>query len=212
MNSELLDFVRRALEKGVAPAEVTRVLAQAGWAEAEIVAATGAFASVDFPVPVPKPRPYLSARDSFIYLLLFTSLYFSAYHLGALVFELIDRAYPDPLANANLAAFIPDRIRWDISALLVAVPLFLFVFAHVEKAIARDSSKRDSRPRKWLTYLTLFIAAASLIGDLATLVYNVLGGEYAVRFLLKIATVALIAGTIFIYFLSEIRRDETVKA
>lgn len=211
MNSELLDFVRRALEKGVAPTEVTRVLAQAGWAEAEIVAATGAFAPMDFPVPVPKPRPYLSARESFIYLLMFTSLYFSAYHLGALVFDLIDRAYPDPLVNTSLTFLFLDDIRWDISALLVAVPLFLFVFAHVEKSISRDASKRDSRPRKWLTYLTLFIAAASLIGDLATLVYNVLGGEYAIRFLLKVATVALIAGAIFVYFLSEIRRDEAVR-
>ena len=208
MNSELLEFTRRALEKGVAPSDVERVLIQAGWGKADVAAATNAFAAVEFPIPVPKPKPYLSAREVFIYLLLFTSLYLSAFYLGALIFELIDRAFPDPLANEFYASRSGDRIRWDIAALVVAFPLFLLIFRYVEREIARDPTKRASRPRKWLTYLTLFIAAASLMGDVITLVYNVLGGEYTIRFLLKVATVAVIAGGSFLYFLADMRKEE----
>ena len=57
-------------------------------------------------------------------------------------------------------------------------------------------------------YLTLFVAAGVLIGDLTTLVYNVLGGELTVRFLLKVATVAAIAGAIFSHYLLDLRREE----
>jgi hypothetical protein len=62
--------------------------------------------------------------------------------------------------------------------------------------------------RRWLTYLTLFIAACVLIGDFVSLVYNVLGGELTVRFVLKVLTVGIIAGTVFWYYLSELRLDE----
>ena len=62
--------------------------------------------------------------------------------------------------------------------------------------------------RRWLTYLTLFVAAAVLIGDVANLVYSLLGGELTVRFCLKVLTIGGIAGTAFWFYLSDLRRDE----
>jgi uncharacterized membrane protein YraQ (UPF0718 family) len=47
-----------------------------------------------------------------------------------------------------------------------------------------------------------------LAGDLVTLVYLALGGELTVRFVLKAAIVALIAGSIFGYYLANLRRDK----
>ena len=63
--------------------------------------ALGAFDDVDFPVPVPRPRPSLTARNSFLYLILFTTLYISAYNLGNLPFQLINTVFPDPAATAS---------------------------------------------------------------------------------------------------------------
>ena len=62
--------------------------------------------------------------------------------------------------------------------------------------------------RRWLTYLTLFVAAAVLIGGVTGPVYNLLGGELTVRFLLKALTVGSIAGAAFWYYLSDLRTDE----
>ena len=130
MNSELLEFTRRALEKGIARPAVEGALKQAGWPQADIESAIGAFAQVEFPLPVPKPKPYLSAREVFIYLVMFTALYVSAYNLGSLAFEFIDRAFPDPLQNVN-AAFsqfgrdtIPYR-RLKSFFPMLAIPSFL---------------------------------------------------------------------------------------
>ena len=51
-------------------------------------------------------------------------------------------------------------------------------------------------------------SASVLIGDCTGLVYNLLSGDMTMRFLLKATTVGVIAGTAFIYYLSDLRRDE----
>jgi hypothetical protein len=50
--------------------------------------------------------------------------------------------------------------------------------------------------------------AIALAGDMIVLVYNVLGGESSVRFLLKVLVAAVIAGSIFGYYLWDMRREE----
>src|SRR5262249_35855095 len=142
-----------------------------------------------------------------LYLVLFTALYLSAYHLGSLLFNLIDHFWPDAAANEMWRS--PEReMRWSIASMIIAFPVFLFVSRHLGKELARNPSKRLSAVRRWLTYLTLFVAAGFVIGDLITLVYNVLGGELTLRFVLKVTVVAAIAGTIFGYYLADLRKDE----
>jgi hypothetical protein len=52
------------------------------------------------------------------------------------------------------------------------------------------------------------VAAAALIGDLTTLVYNALAGELTSRITLKALVVILIAGAVFGYYLLDLRREE----
>jgi hypothetical protein len=208
MDARLLEFTRQALAAGIPRPDIDTALTSAGWARADVDAALGNFAEVSFPLPVPRPRPYLSARDAFVYLILFAALYSSAYHLGSLVFDFINRVFPDPLTGTTLVRYSDDAIRWNISALLVSFSLFLLMFRIETRAIGRDPSRRNSLPRKWLTYVTLFVGAVSLAGDFMVLVYNALGGELTIRFVLKVATVGIIAGGTFAYFLVDIQQDE----
>ena len=71
-----------------------------------------------------------------------------------------------------------------------------------------DPSKRASKVSRQLTYLTLFIAAAVLVGDVTSLVYSLLGGELTTRFVLKVSTIAVIAGAVFGYYLRDLRLEE----
>ncbi|MDB5440979.1 MAG: hypothetical protein JWM33_3406 [Caulobacteraceae bacterium] len=207
MNTEVLDFTRRALAKGIGPDEIAVALKSAGWSKADVLAAVDAFADIDFPLPVPRPRPYLSAQELFLYALFFTALYVTTFNLGALIFSFIELKFPDATLPVS-RPFNAEGMRRNLAAVIVAFPLFLFLFQQTNRAIARDPGKRASRPRKWLTYITLFVAAAVLIGDVSALVYGVLGGELTMRFILKVATVAVIAGGPFGYFLVDMRRDE----
>jgi hypothetical protein len=60
--------------------------------------------------------------------------------------------------------------------------------------------------------LTLAIAASVIVGDSITLVYNVLNGELTLRFVLKAAVVAAIAGAAFGYFTWSTRVDDKALA
>jgi hypothetical protein len=207
-NEDLRGFVQNALERGVPRPQVEDVLTKAGWAMPDVKGALAGFADLEFPLPVPRPKPYLSARDTFLYLLVFTTLYISAFNFGNLVFQYIDQAYPDPLSSAGALEYAERAIRWSVASVVVAFPIFLGMSWRIGREVAARSSKRPSMVKRWLTYLTLFVASSVIIGDLTVLVNGALVGELTVRFLLKVLTVGTIAGTTFWYYLSDLRADE----
>lgn len=206
MSDELSRFVREALGRGLPKSEVRAKLLEAQWPRDEVQSALDAYADIEFPVPVPRPQPYLSAREAFLYLVLFSTLYMSAIGLGSLLFEFVNEVLPDPATYASVAS--EWRVRWSTSVLLIAFPIFLWLSRSIHLATRRDPQKRSSRVRKWLTYLTLFIAASVLMGDLISLVFSFLGGELTIRFVLKVLIVGAIAGTVFGFYLWDLRQDD----
>jgi hypothetical protein len=94
------------------------------------------------------------------------------------------------------------------ASLIVAFPIFLYVSHLTLDAIRKNPDLRLSRPRTAITYLALFFASAIIIGTLITLLTNVLGGELTTRFILKTLTVLTISGSIFSYYLTDLRRAE----
>lgn len=205
---ELETFVRDALMRGHDRQQVSSALLAAGWSEQQISGVLDGWADVDFPLPVPRPRASLSAREAFAYLVLFSTLYFFAWNLGSLLFQLIQYALPDPADPDWQLQRLSGGIRWAISALVIAFPVFVFAAHRVSRDVDRHPIKRLSPVRRWLTYLTLFVAATVLIGDLTALVYNLLSGELSLRFLLKVLVVGVIAGTAFGYYLWDLRQEE----
>lgn len=208
INEELAGFVKDALARDLPRPQIEHVLLEAGWKRDQVEAALGAYAPVEFAIPVPKPRPYLSAREAFVYLVLFTTLYLTAFNLGRLVFQFINLAFPDPAALYDVAGSARQAARFSIASLVIAFPIFLYLSWRVGRAIRRDPSKRASKIRKWLTYMTLFVAAAVIIGDLTALVYSFLGGDLSLSFALKVLVVAAIAGGVFGYYLWDLRQEE----
>jgi hypothetical protein len=73
------------------------------------------------------------------------------------------------------------------------------VFAHRE-AIGYTGTRQDLS--RWKTW------ASPVIGTLITLLTNVLGGELTTRFVLKTLTVLSISGSIFGYYLTDLKRAE----
>ena len=212
INEELTGFLKEGLERGLPREQLEEVLVEAGWPTDQIRGALSGFADVDFPIPVPRPKPYLFAREAFVYLVLFSTLYVSAFNLGALLFQFIERAFPDPsLDPAFVVEASRQAILFSISSLVVAFPVFVFVSWTNDRTVRQDPRRRLSKVRRWLTYLTLFVAAGILIGDVISLVYNLLDGELTARFVLKVVTVGAITGSVFGYFFRDIRNEEDAK-
>jgi hypothetical protein len=192
-------FVREALAQKIPKAKIRQVLAEAGWSEAEVMSALEQYMDVEFPLPVPKRRPYVSAREAFVYLVTFLCLYISAYHFGKLLFSFIDLAVKDVL-NAN-EIVSPKDVRLSLAALIIAFPLYVWLTVRMAKKVSNDPEMKDSMVRKWLTYVTLFFTTGAIITVLISLFYNMLNGELTLRFLLKVLVVLFIAASIFGYYL-----------
>jgi hypothetical protein len=82
------------------------------------------------------------------------------------------------------------------------------------REIDRHPEKREFGPRKWLIYITLFIASVTAVVDLVVLVNTFLSGDFAARFVLKALAVLVVAGLLFWYYLFTLRRapGESVRA
>jgi hypothetical protein len=129
-------FARESLSRGLGKPEIRKAMLGAGWTEDQVRNALDAYADASFPVPIPKPRPQLSARDAFLYLVLFTTLYFSSYNLGSLIFDFINKALPDSTVLIYRTGW--DSIRWSASSLIVAFPTFLFLSYYINKDVTRN--------------------------------------------------------------------------
>ena len=208
MANELYTFVKESLEKGQNRSSIQQVLVQAGWQTEEVQKVLASFAEVSFPVPVPRPKPYLQAREAFLYLISFITLYTTAFSFGILVFAFITKLFPDPV---SYGFFSPRGLTTALASIIIAFPLYLFMMWRLAKAASHDPERRQSKVGKWLTYITLVIAAGIIIGDLIAVLSSLLSGELTSRFVLKALTVLAIAGSIFGYYLLSLQKEEREK-
>ncbi len=206
MSTELDVFVKESLAQGLERSAIREVLLRAGWREDELTAALSAYAEIDFPVPVPRPKPYLQAREAFLYLVSFIALYVTAFSLITLIFGFIDKTFPDPLSRGGGLG----GIRMALASIIVTFPVYLFLMWRLTKDAAVYPERRQSRLRKWLTYLTLVVASSIIAGDLITLLAKLLGGDLSAPFILKVLTILLVVGSIFGYYLWDLRQSEKV--
>lgn len=206
LSESLLQFVKESLGRGLTREQITDALQSAGWPSDQVQRALASYAAVEFPVPVPRPPGAAPGRERSMYLLLLVTLAISSFNLGSLLFELINRAFPDPAAVSR--PFTLEAIRWSIASLVVTFPIFLYIAILIDRQVQADPLKRASRHRRDVTFTALVLTAAILIGVFITLIYNLLGGDLTVRFMLKSLTVAGIAGFIFVFGLRDLRRSE----
>lgn len=152
----------------------------------------------------------VSPKDVFTHLLAIVALYTSAISFLVLVFQFINVQFPDVLAGdyyGMQGAY--SAMRFAIASLFVVFPVYLLTTRFLNKSYEANPTKRDLRIRKWLIYFTLFVAALVVIGDLVTLINNFLSGEITLRFSLKTLAVFFVAGSIFFYYFSDIKKHNT---
>lgn len=202
---ELRNFVRDALRHGISRGAIDEVLQHAGWSSKQIRTALDAFAEPDFEIPVPKPRPYRDARETFMHLALFTMLYVTAFSVASLIFRLIDQSYADA---AMQAVPIKQLLRFPLSCLTFTMPVLLYVSYLIRRDTRLDPTRRINETRRQLTYITLFVAAAILIVTLTIVVYSYLGDELTPILFRKVSATAGIAVTIFAFYMRDLRIGE----
>ncbi|MFC4348831.1 DUF5671 domain-containing protein [Kordiimonas lipolytica] len=210
-NQNLLQFVEKALGKGQGREDIATALEAAGWDKGEIKKALAAFAPMDFPVPVPSKHYSLAARDTVFYLFHFCALYLASWGIIFLFFNILDFTIPDA-SNSMNADYIEGNIRYWVAWSIVFVPAYLIAAWKAEQRTKQDPNCPMSSGRQWLTYLTLFLAGMTALGDLVALIYHFLDGAATMRFLLKVAVVAGVSGGVLLYYFRSIKAVEDAEA
>lgn len=148
-------------------------------------------------------KPKTSPKDFFLNIGAIFVLYFLVVNAIALLFQTIDTAFPRTLAEQYLG--VPD-ISFPLAALIVGFPFFLILSKVLLSGEREEPEKRELSVRKWLTFLTLFVAGATMVIDLIVLLSTFLrGDEITIGFILKILAVLTVAGVVFGYYISDLR-------
>lgn len=197
-------FVRDALLAGQSRENIRNALIQAGWSDRDVSDALAEFSEVEFTPPVPRPRPQPTARDVFVYAILFTALALTATYLVNLVLSILNLRMPDSADHQYLERRSIYMMRWSIAILIVSTPVYLWMSFYTRRRIVKGEGLHRSLVRKWLTYIALFVAALAFFGDATYVIYEFLKGEVTLRFLLKAATVALVSLAIFSFYLRDV--------
>lgn len=195
----LQQFIAHARQKGMDHQTIRMLLQSAGWKDRDILVAMSE-ESLDLPLPMPDDRG--GAREAFLHLVSFASLYGSIVAVLVLFFQYLNRLFPDVAFDPSYSdsGWDQSMIRWFLAMLIVSFPLFAWMSRLIMRDIAKNPERAWSPVRRWLTYLTLFVTAGVLVGDGITLLFYLLEGELSIRFVLKVLVTLLVAGMTFGYY------------
>ena len=145
----------------------------------------------------------ITAKDFFLNLGVIVAFYASIIALVTLLFEIINFSYPK---ITNTYYYFSPSIGLQVATLIVAFPIFITLSWLLRRSYETDPQLREGWVRRWLAYITLFVAGAVVAGDLITVIYMYLDGqELTAGFLLKVLTLLVVAGGVFLYYLRDIR-------
>jgi hypothetical protein len=209
----LADYVQGRVKAGLSKPQIKDELLAVGWSEEE---ADGAYrdglVALGIPLPSAEDRPTLARQSSTVDIVInffsFILLGIVAIALGTLYFQVINHAFPDPLAamHGQVDRFINQIIHHAIASLVIGFPLYVVSMRFWFRRFHADEGRVESRLTKWLTYILLLVASVTIVGDLITVLYKLLQGEISVRFLLKALTILTIAGLVFGFYFLERRK------
>ncbi len=154
----------------------------------------------------------INIKDFFLNIGAIAALYTVVGSLLNLLFTVINVAYPKVIEGYGYYP-MSHSISWPVAALIVVFPILIVLMRALEKEYKTNPEERNTGIHKFLTYFTLFVSGIIVVADLITVLYYFLDGqELTAGFLLKVLVLLIVAGSLFGYYLSDIRGTLTSKS
>lgn len=152
-------------------------------------------------------KPKTTPKDFFLHLGAIVALYISVTSVLTLIFAIIDQLYPLPFGYSDPYA---SGVSLAMAMLIVAFPLYI-LFMHIVSRVEKISpEKRELSVRKWLTFITLFVAGIVIAIDLIVLLQKFFAGEeITLAFSFKVISIIVVLAAVFGFYLREIHRTTT---
>jgi hypothetical protein len=210
--SDLKQFVDAARSQGASDETLIALLRGREWPEEDVYRLLADHFEGRTNIQIPAYKRSGSAKDAFLYLFCFATLATWSIALASILFTLIERWFPDPLAATYSFRHAYYQIADSLACVIIAFPIYLWITRSILREMDLHPEKLQSSVRKWLTYIALLIAAGVVVCDLITFLTFLLRGEVTARFVAKAATVLFIAGGIFWYYFGSLRKADLVGA
>lgn len=151
-----------------------------------------------------------NVKDFFLHLGAMVFLYSVAISFVNLVWTVVNKAYPAINQNYYYGGYNPYDISLPVATLIISFPIFILLSWLLNKSYLADPSRKEIWIRRWLIYITLFVAGLIFAGDLVAVLYKFLNGEdFTIAFFLKALTILVVTGLVFGYYLQEVREKVT---
>lgn len=164
--------------------------------------------------PTTMEKPKMSPRFFFISLGLLVTLITSVVSVLNLIFETLDKKFPDVLNSSytyGYSTYDYNGIRTALATLIIFFPVFIVVSYFWKKIDSKGLGKIDEILKKWMIYIILFLSSLVIVIDLVTLVRYFVSGEITTRFVLKVLSALFVAFVVGFYYVLILRHKGSKK-
>lgn len=248
MNPEIIEYIKQARKLKASNEDIESMLLAAGWPADQVRAAL--HANLELPVPPPPPHELAEAPTpnpqapvmpvhpvgpapvavvqsmstrGFEYIIMFIALYITSSSLGALLHNFVNNAFVEVSSSpySSYSSNDGSLVSYASAALIVALPIFCWLFLRLKKAELADPTLKADPSRRKAVHLTLvitfLIGVFKVIGYIFSLMNSTSSDSYslfsifgffdgsrgsgsAIANLLHTLITLIIAGGIFWYY------------
>lgn len=220
ISSNLLEYVKKQKSLNVSEDEIVSKLTQVGWNEGAIKSALLTLSEEDIPLPPMSSSGGLTVNydhklwDTFQYILMFITMCVYAFSLNMLQHTLINFAFDGSSNSMSIynsysygGYYSNAFVTGTIAAIFVSLPIFLFLFLKLKYQTIKNPELKALHSRKVLIYGTLVVTFIVVLGNVISIIYQMLSGELGIRNIFHFLSPVVISGLIFSYFIKEARTN-----
>ncbi len=186
--------------------------------------------SVQPPLAQPLSKHPSTILDSFGFVFMFITLYFTSASIGMILHTHAEKLFPLIGNEGSESRGLPDVFSWLIldgigssygvispiipylATLIVVYPIFAVLFLLVNKRTLNDPTLRHLKARRYFMYFTLVVTFIFMLYKTIALVMNLLTGNGTMNFISHFLITVFINASIFAYCLYELREDRKINA
>ena len=219
----LTSYIQKARQQKQSDKTISDNLIKSGWKREDVKLAISESKKSTPPPPPPQNTGQLISHygmyDTFAHIILFISLYILAFSIKNSLFIFIDYWLPGASSQINASERNTSifenlekiLLRIYMAAIIVSYPIFSFVFLRLTKRTILNPGLRNLKSRKVLIYLTLILTFMMILWSFQVTIFALISGGIELNTILWFTTGLIINGSIFAYYLFQIKEDRKVQ-
>src|SRR3989338_11325097 len=116
-------------------------------------------------------KPKITPKDFFLWVGAMATLYGGVVAFIALLFNYVDTIFPNMLRQYSYDPY-QSGMSYEMAALIVLAPGFLALMRFICRVIAHDPARKEIWLRRWVLFLTIFVAGGPLLLHFLELLFS----------------------------------------